>query len=1141
MGLKTIINKIIEDINTYGVTENSKLENLINKIKTPEEVKYIINNSTLKDLRYLPIIDLIEKLKNNSKLDKRLSNKVNQLNMLLIYIEEKGKLPSAETKEYKVYANRMNNSVSKVGVKEIERIWETFYKSSKEEYEKDRIGTLRKYIEEQGKLPNRGTTEYNIYIGRMKGHISEEGIIEIEKIWDSLKLSKEEYEKNKIETLRKYIEEKGKYPNVGTSEYNIYASRMKGHVSEEGIIEIEKIWDSLKSSSKEEYEKDRIETLRKYIEEKGKLPIRGITEYNIYSNRLKSIISKEGIIEIEKIWDSIKSSSKKEHEKNKIENLRKYIEEKGKLPNRGTMEHTTYSNRLKGTISKEGIIEIEKIWDSTKSYSKKEQEKIKIKILRKYIEEKGKYPNVGTSEYNIYASRMNGSISKEGIIEIERIWEKNKKNRNIMEDINKIINHIEDLINSIQKNKETRDLIPMFSLIEHIYNDFSEEDREKLFKYNSNIKELCDHIEKRNYSSLTTELLLNISTVLINTVKDNETKNGQYLAWKLNKDLYQDEEEKDSTVNMVNEEEDLYKLSEISEFLKFENSAESKNEIIGGFQIFLNNIIVLKDGDKVELLNSTPSIFAEVKSHIITFFENFNKEDFEKLKKELIGKSEADFLDVIITKINNSSLVIPNKIPENGKYKQPTSVFQKTKTGKWYYAMKTSGKLDLHASYDKEVITASITTSSENGYEGSQLLLHPIKEKLISYKVMDILLRETELNTNRRENGYAIFSKESILFGLKWKKNLETNKVSLEVNSEEDLKSNELFKDMIDKDEMLIERQLENMNVNIILPKIILEGRDYRKKSDNVDKKARLSTYRTDIVQISANNNKQTLSEYFEKNNIKSGKLSKENLEEILGNHIFDFQSLTLKTLNVEENELLIEYWLHKEFYFYEGFVEDNVNVKEVFFNQLKVRNPLIKIDLEIIYENNKSREYTAKLVELFLSKPLPNIYNKASNQEEILIDLYNEKFPDEENTLTDEFTRRLTYKKNHEMFLHSIVEFIHDLSLSNPDEAKGIINNEVFITNLDSVFYSLQGKKNIKERLQGSALIQSLEKFIEEKQNINSMLFDLLSKKRISQDELIAMSQELNLLKSEDLSLFKAKYKSLLYKEPEVIEGKKP
>jgi hypothetical protein len=957
-------------------------------------------------------------------------------------------------------------------------------------------------------------------------------------IKEEIKITKTTLAKIKrMNELVLFIETEKRLPFKSTSIYNIYASRTKTKLPAGVEDTLTKIW--LKHTMYKTDE-EKISMLKEFVKKNKRLPASNIKEeeylYNINVNK-NTTMKPENAKKIEAIWS--KNSNYKTDEE-KIELLKDFIDKEGRIPSlvktkKEANLYNIYMSRNRN-MKPENIKILEELWRDYTVYKTDEE---KIAMMSEFIEREGRLPASGVNlETHLYGYYMNSSNMKPENAKIldDMCAAVAPIQKNIMEEINKISIKVEDLVETISKNQTTQDMIPTFSIIESIYKDFSESEKTRFAEFNQDLKLLCDHILEKEYSLITTNVLSSISASLIEDIKQNPNRNGKYLAWKLNKDLYSDEETR--LYSEEEEQSDLYRLRDVSDFLSFENSITNKKEIIGGFDIFLDKITIMKDGKRTSLLNGDKSVIAEVKNHIITFFENFNEDDFFKMKETMAGKSEEEFMEVILERINNSSLIIPSEF--NGEYKKPSSVFTK-KDGKWFYSMMGGGRFDLYASYDNKIVTASTTTSDENGFEGSQLLVHPVKSRLLSDYAVDIIRSETQLLPRNNVDGYNIFNEESIFYGLKWQK--VEGEITFEINDEEILKENQLVKNIIYKNgRNLLANQFKHMDIHVLLHKIILEGDKFRKKAANAEKNERLLSYRKRIVRIGVQQNKQTLIDYMDKNSVVKNKLTEENMLDILGNHVFDFQSLTLSNLSTLENELLLEVWLKKEFSLYAGFTTDETNIEEVFFNNLKLRNPLIKVDTEVMYDNNKSGLFIEFLIEALQNVDIDNIYNDKKEdykdpsdvlyaEFQSLLEVEDGKYEDI-GFISKYFLQRISKIKNQERFLFAIVEYIHELSKTDKNQALSLINNERFISNLDNLFYkATQGAKNLKNRMHNTNLVAAepeinKEELDKAKISINKKLTELFKSGKLEFDDFNAMNSELIVISNvKELKEFKTKY----------------
>ena len=391
---------------------------------------------------------------------------------------------------------------------------------------------------------------------------------------------------------------------------------------------------------------------------------------------------------------------------------------------------------------------------------------------------------------------------------------------------------------------------------------------------------------------------------------------GDYLAWNLNKELYlkdleEDEEEDEDVINTLDIHKDLVSLQKVLKYLKFTKQTKfEKTRIIGGFNMFLEYI----DFEYID--SSTETAYrAELLSHITLFFENYNPNDFNSLINDLKGKTESEFVDSILTKINNSSLVIPKNDTD-----EIPNVFEKNKFGKWVYSMKGGGKFDSHCSYNQKRITGSVTTSDVNGWEGGQLLFHPMKDKLFQNDFFEFL--KLELQDNKHKNGE--FNESSIFYGLKITNDLfnfaDSNGIgrqfNFEIIDESAFQQNSFF-----RDKELFRNQLNKMDNSFLLTKTLLENTDWKRKNASVKFK-NINAFRNKIINTSKAQYINTQEEYSELvHGVANADLDKNDIEDIVEGHVFTLRTLTLQSLNRTENELLIELYLNTEKKVYEEWL----------------------------------------------------------------------------------------------------------------------------------------------------------------------------------------------------------------------------
>jgi len=386
-----------------------------------------------------------------------------KLNNLKKYVEENNKLPPYSDKDKNIKslgqwtgrqrANYKKNDLSEQRIKQLEQINGWYW--GVDEIWVENLNKLKKYVDENNKLPpfnnkDKNIKSFAIWISNQradykKNVLSEEKIKQLEQINGWYWNVDGEFEKEWIESLnnlKKYIEENNKLPPQHDKDKNINSlaswigkqrkNYKKNDLSEEKIKQLEQInswyWDGNNEIEKEWTEK--LNNLKKYVEENNNLPSFNDTDKNIKSlakwisqqriNYKQKKLSDEKIKQLDQIngwfWN-VDSEFEKEWIE-KLNNLKKYVEENNKLPHFNDKHKNIKSlamwigtqrrNYKKNGLSEEKIKQLEQIngwyWDENDEFEKEWIEK--LNNLKKYVEENNKLPHFNDKHKNIKSLAM---------------------------------------------------------------------------------------------------------------------------------------------------------------------------------------------------------------------------------------------------------------------------------------------------------------------------------------------------------------------------------------------------------------------------------------------------------------------------------------------------------------------------------------------------------------------------------------------------------------------------------------------------------------------------------------------------------------------------------------------------------------
>ncbi|MGL5715781.1 MAG: helicase associated domain-containing protein [Paraclostridium sp.] len=302
-------------------------------------------------------------------------------------------------------------------MKKINKTWDTWYSE------------LKRYVEQEGTLPLCATVTHTGYalgswINRQRQNYKN-GILELDRkeLLEAIPywrwyFCKEQWGRGYSE-LKKYIEQEGKLPSTTTVTYTGYAlgswiSRQKSDYKK-GKLELNKkkrleaipgwCWDT----QEEKWERGYSE-LKKYVEQEGKLPLFDtiiLSGYTLgtWTRRQRALYTKEKLeLDKKKRLEAIPYWSWASHEEQwdlVYSELKKYIEQEGKLPSSTTVTSTgyalgawintqkhSYKRKFLSLRRKELLEEIPGWrWDT-----QEEKWERGYSELKKYVEQEGKLP-----------------------------------------------------------------------------------------------------------------------------------------------------------------------------------------------------------------------------------------------------------------------------------------------------------------------------------------------------------------------------------------------------------------------------------------------------------------------------------------------------------------------------------------------------------------------------------------------------------------------------------------------------------------------------------------------------------------------------------------------------------------------------
>jgi len=254
-----------------------------------------------------------------------------------IYICENEKLPSTHDKDEYIkklgqwLSTQKQNYAKKEQIMktpEIRKLWEEFqekyseYFTSNDEQWQNTLKVVRKYIDENEKLPSRTDKDESIkkiskWLSHQKQNYAKEKEImktpEIRKLWEEFQekyseyfISNDEQWENTLKVVRKYICENNKLPSTHDKDEYIkklgaWLSLQKQNYAKKIKImkspEIRKLWEEFQEKyleyfiSNEEQWENNLKVVRKYIDENNKLPSR--TDKDEYIKKLGQWLSNQ--------------------------------------------------------------------------------------------------------------------------------------------------------------------------------------------------------------------------------------------------------------------------------------------------------------------------------------------------------------------------------------------------------------------------------------------------------------------------------------------------------------------------------------------------------------------------------------------------------------------------------------------------------------------------------------------------------------------------------------------------------------------------------------------------------------------------------------------------------------------------------
>jgi len=604
----------------------------------------------------------------------------------------------------------------------------------------------------------------------------------------------------------------------------------------------------------------------------------------------------------------------------------------------------------------------------------------------------------------------------------EYVKEKERKKSIFNKDVNQIISQIEDIIITVGEEGNAKSVIPNLTQIIEIYEIFTEKEQLEFSRKSKEIKKYLDELltRKEDIENLSAEEIIKIKESITETIQNNPTVKGAYLAMILKDSVDNGEKEKELM------KEELYSLSTIMRFLKYkEKNIQEKDIIFQKFESYMkDNFFIERENGKREKIDFNGWVGLEIKSHFITFFENFNENDFEELKNKVINEG-VDIFEEIITKINNSTI----SIAKNQK-QQTNGVFVK-KRNRWIYSPGSGGELDLFASYDKDLFVGSTTglknVNENNGRgEGKQLLLHPIKANSMLNETYKILQEEIETNVQKElGEGEYLFDEDSVFSGLKVK--IEDNNIKVEKVSKDRMVLDYINDNMFDK--------MDNI---FVLLKSIIETEKFGKRKVRKEKlleyKDRL---RTKYSQLK--NSKKSM-EGLGYNHSYHGtkKIENEVIENNFStnydkeiNPIFDIPNLTQTSLDEENNKLLITLQLnvirnqHNEFVDYD------------FIKHYQIRAPFIEnYNVKLNDRLNLTKKIGWSLLEILKETKTEKYSNEVFSKK--IFELFIESYPD--TGIKQETINKINTNEHKELFKEAVKTYVRESLKTNQDREREIL-----------------------------------------------------------------------------------------------------
>jgi superfamily II DNA or RNA helicase/ribonuclease BN (tRNA processing enzyme) len=215
----------------------------------------------------------------------------------------------------------------------------------------------------------------------------------------------------------------------------------KGILSDERISKLESIPGWRWAEDPETIWNSTLEEVKKFVEEKGRLPTKrepnGIWCHRQKQNHRKGILSQERISKLESIpgwkWAEVKEGTPETIWNSTLEEVEKFIEEKGRLPTQrepnGRWCDSQKQNHRKGKLSEDRISKLESIpgwkWAEVKEGTPETIWNSTFKEVEKFVEEKGRLPTQrepnGMWCLNQRQNHRKGKLSEERISKLESI------------------------------------------------------------------------------------------------------------------------------------------------------------------------------------------------------------------------------------------------------------------------------------------------------------------------------------------------------------------------------------------------------------------------------------------------------------------------------------------------------------------------------------------------------------------------------------------------------------------------------------------------------------------------------------------------------------------------------------------------